>query len=267
MSFNFACLGIFTPTLIFMGTLIPPGDFAQAQDWPISNPPVEASVPQYRPPGQAESNLQPIVNENPAANFPVTEELDAGANLISQPPIFSPVEVAADSSEPAAVYGIDYTPFRDRSLFPVSPGKPCNPCTRPAATRPKTKLDLPGLRGRPYQDREPGGCLCGKTCCPKCNQFSVYWPRPFSACLDNAFPQQAAKRQQGLRQKCFLDVFDRCQNLELIPYQRKDNGYCGRGSDPYGCLGESRYISRVAGVDFRPPGEPGAQPAPFNSVR
>jgi hypothetical protein len=62
-------------------------------------------------------------------------------------------------------------------------------------------------------------------------------------------------------------VFDSLASLKLVPYQRKDNGYCGPGSDPYGCLGESRQASRVIGADFRNPGDPAVQPAPFNMMR
>jgi hypothetical protein len=98
-------------------------------------------------------------------------------------------------------------------------------------------------------DKEPGGCLCGKKKQPKHPQFSVYWPRPFSACLDNQFPEKAAQRYEPCQKKRYVDVFDSLENFKLIKYERKDNGYCGRDADPYGCLGESRYRSRVAGIN------------------
>jgi hypothetical protein len=267
MSLKINCRSIAKATLTIFVLASPLGFAAQAQDWPISNPPVEASVPQYRPPKKVPPDFQPAPIGN-SVNEPQAPGESVLANDFQTPAeIYAPTEISADASEPAAAFGIDYTEFRDRNVFPVSPLKKCNPCTHPAATRPRTKLDLPGVRGRPYQDKEPGGCLCGKKCCPKCNQFSVYWPRPFSARLDEKFPKHAAKRQSFCQKKSILDVFDHCHNFELIPYRRKDNGYCGRGCDPYGCLGESRYVSRVAVVGYRPPGEPAVQPAPFNLSR
>ena len=176
MSLNFNRLGFALATLIIVALIFPLGFAAQAQDWPISNPPVEASVPQYRPPKQ-DQPISQLAPSDESADEPQVPDESASANDFATPAeIYTPTEIVSDASEPAAAYGIDYTEFRNRNVFPVSPGKPCNPCTHPAATRPRTRLDLPGLHGRPYQDKEPGGCLCGKKCCPKCNQFSVYWP-------------------------------------------------------------------------------------------
>jgi hypothetical protein len=72
--------------------------------------------------------------------------------------------------------------------------------------------------------------------------FSVYWPRPFSV-----------KREQGHAHRCTCasctdrcrtrinDRFDHLINFKLIDYHRTDNGHCGPGADPFGCLGESKY--------------------------
>lgn len=94
--------------------------------------------------------------------------------------------------------------------------------------------------------------------------FSVYWPRPFSAKLDDRFPAKASERYQPCQKDRIVDVFDKLESFKLIDYQRRDNGYVGPDSDPYGCLGENRQLSRVAGVGYRFPSQPaapaGAQP-------
>ena len=95
-------------------------------------------------------------------------------------------------------------------------------------------------------DVEPGACRCNKKKPFKHPQFSVYWPRPFSAKLDEAFPKAAAKRSEPCQEKRVVDMFDRLADFKLINYHRTDNGYCGRGADPYGCLGESKQAIRVA---------------------
>jgi len=149
---------------------------------------------------------------------------------------------------------VNYDVYRDRSAWPIDPRKPINPCTQAkcqcsicASAKPK-----PGLHGRPYQPQEPGGCDCGKRCPSKHPQFSAYWPRPFSAKLDERNPERAAARYAGCQKPKPNDVFDRFANFRLIDYQRTDNGYCGRESDPYGCLGESK----VSGVGYRVQSEP-----------
>ena len=144
---------------------------------------------------------------------------------------------AAEKSHPVISYDI----YRDRSRFPIDPRKPCSVCRRPVG---KCNCGVdhgqcgPGNHGQPYQDKEPGGYACGKNCPGKRPMFSVYWPRPFSA-----------KRAEGHSHRCNCDQcatrindrFDHLIKFKLIDYQRTDNGYCGPGADPYGCLGESKY--------------------------
>ena len=107
-----------------------------------------------------------------------------------------------------------------------------------------TDIDWPGKKGKPYQDQEPGGCRCGKTYFNagsfKRDQFSINWPAPFSVIRE--------KFGKGLDQPpsqfmCkYLAAFERLSEFKLIDYQRTDNGHCGPGSDPLGCLGEQRSL-------------------------
>lgn len=143
--------------------------------------------------------------------------------------------------------------YRDVSQYPLDPRKPNNPCSQ--GSNCGCGCQAPGFRGRPYQPREPGGYSCGERCPNKRPQFSVYWPRPFSAKLDERHPDRANERYSGRQQKKLVDVFDRLVNFRLVDYQRTDNGYCGPESDPYGCLGESKQLQGSAhfgGVQFIP---------------
>ena len=170
---------------------------------------------------------------------------------------------------PAVTYDI----FRDRNPLPIDPRKPNGICTTPnragscgcgqgcgqtcgcgTKCRCGHGCEAPGLHGKPYQEREPGGCRCGDKKFAKClPMFSQYWPRPFSAKLDEHFPDQAAARYSPCQKKRIVDVFDKFADFRLIDYQRTDNGYCGEDSDPYGCLGESRiFVSGAAGFPSAP---------------
>jgi hypothetical protein len=97
--------------------------------------------------------------------------------------------------------------------------------------------------------------------------FSVYWPRPFSAKLEESCAGRSCSGCRSCQKGSIVDVFDRFTDFKLVNYQRKDNGYCGEDSDPYGCLGENRMIaSGVAGVGYRFPSVPvdrSAQKAPL----
>ena len=136
---------------------------------------------------------------------------------------------------------INYDIYRDGSQFPIDPRKPCSVCRRPVG---KCHCGAdhgqcgPGNHGQPYQDREPGGYACGKNCPNKRPMFSVYWPRPFSAKHADGHPHRCNCDQCATR---INDRFDHLIKFKLIDYQRTDNGYCGPGADPYGCLGESKY--------------------------
>lgn len=156
---------------------------------------------------------------------------------------------------------ISYDIYRDRNPLPIDPRKPCGICTNPADPSGcgcGPLVDAPGLHGKPFQEREPGACRCGDKKCGKCKpMFSLYWPRSFSAKLDEHFPAKAAARYSPCQKKRLVDAFDKFADFKLIDYHRKDNGYSGEDSDPYGCLGENRMLeSGVAGVGYRFPSVP-----------
>ena len=166
------------------------------------------------------------------------------------------------TGEPVVRYDI----YRDCTPLPIDPRKPVNMCNNPSRgcgcggcrERGCRLCDAPGVGGKPYQEAEPGGCDCTKKKLGKNKpMFSQYWPRPFSAKLDERFPERANERYACTGKKRCVDVFDRFIDFKLVDYQRTDNGYCGEDSDPYGCLGESRMIaSSVAGVGYRFPSVP-----------
>ena len=160
---------------------------------------------------------------------------------------------------------LDWDVYRDRSKYPIDPRKPCSSCKRALGQcecgirHGQSRL---GNQGRPWQDAEPGGRACRKQCrnnqCPECTskrpEFSVYWPKPFSAKRANREDRCVGCGHERCRCRKVNDLFDHLANFSLIDYQRTDNGYCGPGADPYGCLGEQR--SRVAGIGYRFPSEP-----------
>ena len=215
----------------------------------VQRKPVEAKQSLAKPPGYSSPfNPKPLAPPQPKPTFRKTTP-EKSPNLKSkskQKQNSKKKKVASLPRQPE----VNYNLYRDQSVYPLDPRKPNNPCTGNCqsgtcgcgcATRPA------GLHGRPYQPREPGGYACGKNCPNKHPQFSAYWPRPFSAKLDERHPERAAARYSGCPQKKLTDVFDRLVNFRLVDYQRTDNGYCGPGRDPYGCLGESK----VAGLGFR----------------
>lgn len=165
--------------------------------------------------------------------------------------------------KPTSVTNFDI--YRDRNPLPIDPRKPCNECvTRQAdPCEKKCKLAcLPGFKGQPFRDREPGGCKCGKCCTSKKKRplLSVYWPSVLNAVCEEHDPVKAAQRAANLNRFRINNLFDCVGGFELSPYERCDNGYCGKGRDRYGCLGESRYLqSNVGGVGFRVPGQPVAR--------
>lgn len=219
-----------------------------------------ATPPSYRSP----------FNPKPLSNRPLQKpRLQSGVNsldsdLIKRPAVghsenaappkapTPPATRVASKSRPELNYDI----YRDASTYPLDPRKPNNPCTKNFSGEScgcgSCLAKRTGFRGRPHQPREPGGYSCGKRCSNKHPKFSVYWPRPFSAKLDERHPERAAARYSGCPQKKLCDVFDKLANFRLIDYHRTDNGYFGPGCDPYGCLGESK----VAGLGFRIPSVP-----------
>ena len=150
---------------------------------------------------------------------------------------------------------VDYAIYRDLSPWPVDPRKPNNPCTQNGQCQcHQCQSNRTGLHGRPYQPQEPGGYRCGKNCPSKRPEFSVYWPKPLSVKREQHGSQCQCQKCNGGRK--VNDLFDGLANFRLINYQRTDNGYCGPGADPYGCLGESK----VMGVGYRIPSEPANYP-------
>lgn len=76
--------------------------------------------------------------------------------------------------------------------------------------------------------------------------FSVHWPRPFSALFDERHPEKAAARYAPCQEDRCVDKLDNLSKLKLCDYKRTDNAFCGAGSDPYGCLGESKQAALMA---------------------
>ena len=159
-------------------------------------------------------------------------------------------------------YGvIRYDIYRDRNPYPVDPRKPCHICIQRESIHPRLKQHydrIYGFQGRPYREREPGGCLCGK----KKQKFkhlnaNVYWPTFLAGVKEEFAPVKASIVAANFGRFRLVDIYDHWGGFEVSGYQRKDNGYCGPGRDRYGCLGESRTIlSNVRGVGFREPGQP-----------
>ncbi len=161
---------------------------------------------------------------------------------------------------------INYDIYRDRNPYPVDPRKLCHVCVQRESNSKSKALHsrIPGFQGRPYQEKEPGGCLCGKKKQKfKHPNFNVYWPTFAAGVPEELFPVKSANKASNYQRFRLVDMFDNLGGWELCKYERKDNGHCGKGRERYGCLGESRFIeSRVSGVGFRPP----AQPVPRGGI-
>lgn len=132
---------------------------------------------------------------------------------------------------------LDFSIYRDRNPYPIDPRKPCQLCT---CGKSSCQCKLLGNHGTPYRETEPGGCQCDTRNPWKRPDFSIHWPRPFSANFDEKHPNVAARRYYDPGRKRVVDVFDKLSTFKLIDYQREDNGHCGPDSDPYGCLGQSK---------------------------
>ena len=155
---------------------------------------------------------------------------------------------------------VKYDIYRDRTPYPIDPRKPCHICTQRKSNSKFAALHsrIYGFQGRPYQEKEPGGCLCGKKKQKfKRSNLNVYWPTFAAGVPEEYFPVRSAAKASNYDRFRLVDIFDHLGGWELSPYERRDNGYCGPGRDPYGCLGESRHFqSQVRGVGFRVPGQP-----------
>ncbi len=202
------------------------------------------------------------------ANFGVAQETKNYDEILASYKT-TPRSITTSKSEPRTgeedtipKYGVvRYDIFRDRNPFPIDPRKPCPVCTKREnhhGKQFKTLDRIYGFQGRPYREVEPGACLCGK----KKQKFkhlntNVYWPSLFAGLPEAFAPKRAANRAVNLNRFRPLDFYDRLGGFEVSSYQRRDNGYCGPGRDPYGCLGESRTLfSNVTGVGIREPGQP-----------
>ena len=241
----------------------------QTQQWPVHNPPVENALPQYRSPANSTGNGSNL------SGLPVDFFEPNQSNASEKNGGFSAYERGSDSSSPrSGQHGIvgpteriqtiqpssvsktksrerpkpnskakkisppvwDESIFRDRTQYPIDVRKPCWQCGQGD----NCQACSIGHKGRPYREKVYGGCECD-SCKPwKHPNFSVHWPRPFSACLDDRHPERAAQRYDACPDKRIVDVFDPLSKIKLSNYKRRDNGYCGPGSDPYGCLGESK---------------------------
>jgi len=219
------------------------------------NAPILDATPNQLPSNVANSETRPKLNTPPIP--PTQPTPQRAAETASQS---SSKSAAGSEAEKGVEHSngnkVNWDIYRDRNATPADPRKPCNSCTHPAASQPRCNCNLPGINGRPYQETEPGNCQCGEKHPAKHPEFSVHWPRPFSAKLDERNPARAQSRYSGRPQKRIVDVFNPLSTFKLSGYKRTDNGYCGPGADPYGCLGESKQSSRVAGVGYRFPSEP-----------
>lgn len=253
--------------------LLPQHLLAQNQTWPAYHPPVTQSVPQYVPRYPLDDDApvaQPPVNQptptvtpkkKTRAPQPVRSKQQPMNNSVApkaKAKKATPTKAVAKKAKPKPKkkaekkelpphYGLDYSIYRDRNPIPIDPRKPCNPCLRPESlNRGKCGCRLPGKNGVPYVETEPGKCECGKKHPNKKPTFSVHWPRPFSANLDERFPEKAAERYSPCQKKRIVDILDPLSTFKISNFKRKDNGYNGIGSDPFGCLGESKVFGEQA---------------------
>ncbi len=246
-----------------------------AQQWQLGHQPQNYTVPQYYSghgqPGQPQIGPQDPV---PPTRYPLyeaipdprphsdglssevlpAEPIPAGqapsGNLIQPAPPALIVPPTSSLPHPADAlqvgkppipgrYGLDYSIYRDYNPYPIDPRKPCNECTQGNSDQGLGRFQWPGKNGRPYQDREPGGCECAQHGHRNHDRFSLDWSAPFSALRDSH--SQALDPCHALRPR-INDRFNHLESFKLIDYRRTDNGYCGIGADPYGCLGESRVV-------------------------
>lgn len=243
--------------------------------YPLTNPNANAASPQPK-------NTSPKSTHKPSnikSKAPLTKKTTTTPKSTAKPKTSKPNSRKSSSNkkgkketdkekarkkETPPHYGVDYTIYRDQNLYPIDPRKPNNVCVRPCGEANcgcARKCNgcgggLPGVGGRPYMEHEPGGCTCQKKKPTKHPQFNLHWPRPFSARLDERFPDHASERYQPCQKHRIVDMFDHLSTFKLSSYKRTDNAYSGEGADPYGCLGESKQLSRVAGVGYRFPSEP-----------
>ncbi len=230
---------------------------------PLAHPPVENPVPQYRPQavnqpaGQGafaepkhQTNSAPVGHPTGLPDFfqpdkPVVAPLPTPRKLTTTSPPAKPLRqtLPNDVTPPRTKQReplphqpvLNQAPFRDYQSLPIDPRKPCPQCLDPQTNN---RCRLTGHGGRPYQEKQYGGCQCDQRRPGKHPDFSVHWPRPFSVKLDQC---DCATCRGNSTVPRAIDRLDRLADFKLIDYQRTDNGYCGPNADRFGCLGESRY--------------------------
>ena len=230
-----------------LGALL--GQEPRRQVQPVETPgSLLPELPKAKAPVRSQPSANISVDPNRIENLPMKTPMKAPTQKGAPPKKKATAKSAPAKKKKDAVQKpvLNFDIYRNASQYPIDPRKANNPCTQGAdcgcGCRHSKRY---GVNGRPYQPREPGGYTCGAKCPNKRPQFSVYWPRPLSAKLDERNPDRAAARYSGCQEKKLVDVFDRLTNFRLIDYQRTDNGYCGPESDPYGCLGESKHFGSV----------------------
>lgn len=238
------------------------GGSASDADTLVANPlrtrPSQSTIPQSQttsprtatpPPLQTPVAIEPATLPPTPTNPRSISDRTSESQVVPTPNLVLPMPIEAAPAIKMEQHGdqmnekkfsIDYSIYRDTNPYPIDPRKPCSQCTLgPSDCRCK----ILGNQGRPYQEKELGGCQCNSRHPWKHPEFSVHWPRPFSAKLDERHPEAAAARYSACQPKRIVDVFDSLSTLKISNYKRTDNGYCGPNSDPYGCLSESK-ISR-----------------------
>ena len=203
-----------------------------------------APVPQYQ--SATGSSVSPRAPES-TRNLPLLPDFFDSASPVErpanrrQPHAITSQPTAQAERTPQAHAVPNFAPmindriYRVADPFPIDPRKPNSPCLGGEDCR-SCRL---GNAGRPHQDRAPGGCHCDQRRPCRFPDLSVHWPRPFSAKLDQRFPGHGCPTPRA------IDLIDGLSSFKLLNYQRSDNGYCGPGADPFGCLGESQQRATI----------------------
>lgn len=220
-----------------------------------------------RPTGRA---VFQVANNTPSGTKPATKSaaaVKAGAKKVKSTKTEPKTKAAKkpkskepQSKTPYMQNAADHTPLNlDYSQYPIDPRKPCSQCVRPCDSKTYCRCDLPGIKGRPNIDKPIGGRECGD--CKNCRRdltplTNIHWPVPRAAKRENHHPGFSGWLDDPCRPR-ITDIFDKLGDVRICSYRRTDNGYCGMGRDPYGCLGESKQLEAgVNGLQFRQPGEP-----------
>ena len=224
------------PRPIELPVVTSPRSLQPAKDLQTQLPKPAMSVPRVTTPPVGPIAITPakkIPRISPATN-------KAAKKKVSDKKVAKAKDKKKVKPEPQPVLNNDI--YRDQSLYPIDPRKPNWPCgggNCQQGCQCQRCLTL-GNQGRPYHEKALGGCKCDSCKPNKHPNFSVHWPRPFSAKLDAHHPEAANARYAACQPKRIVDVFDGLSTFKLSNYKRTDNGYCGPGADPYGCVGESK---------------------------